>query len=47
MFLIDGIADTQRGFKLFQYQVAKKIFSLQKINRFGFDMEILLAAKSL
>lgn len=47
MFLIDGIADTQCGFKLFQYQVAKKIFSLQKINRFGFDMEILLAAKSL
>ncbi|MBI5754760.1 glycosyltransferase family 2 protein [Candidatus Peregrinibacteria bacterium] len=44
-FLIDGIKDTQCGFKLFRHAVAKQIFSLQKVKRFGFDMEILAIAE--
>ena len=47
VFLIDGIQDTQCGFKLFKYKAAKEIFSMQKIKRFGFDMEALVIAKSL
>ena len=46
-FLIDGVKDTQCGFKLFQHKAAKDIFSRQKVMRFGFDMEILLIAKNL
>jgi len=46
-FLLEWIADTQCWFKLFQYNVAKKVFWLQKINGFWFDMEILLAGKSM
>jgi len=37
--------DTQCGFKLFKNNVAKKIFILQTINRFAFDIEILYIAK--
>jgi dolichyl-phosphate beta-glucosyltransferase len=46
-FLLDSISDTQCWFKLFKHNVAKKIFPLQKINWFWFDMEILLAWKSM
>jgi len=45
LVLIDGIKDTQCGFKLFRSQVAKEIFNMQKIKRFGFDMEVLIIAK--
>lgn len=37
--------DTQCGAKLFKKDVAKKIFSLSKINGFAFDVEILYIAK--
>lgn len=47
MFLIDGLRDTQCGFKLFNGSVAKEIFSMQKVTRFGFDMEALVIANSL
>jgi len=47
IFLIDEIKDTQCGFKLFTHQAAKEIFSMQKVKRFGFDMEILVIAKLL
>jgi len=43
--LIDGIKDTQCGFKLLKSNVAKEIFEMQKVKRFGFDMEILIIAK--
>ncbi len=43
--LLPGIHDTQAGFKLFTREVAKKIFPLQTIDRWGFDMEILALAK--
>lgn len=47
LFLIDNIRDTQCGFKLFEHQAAKEIFSFQKVKRFGFDMEALVIAESL
>lgn len=46
-FLIDGISDTQCGFKLFTHDAAKNIFQFQKIKRFGFDMEALVVANYL
>ncbi|MDB5187551.1 MAG: glycosyl transferase family protein [Candidatus Kaiserbacteria bacterium] len=36
------VYDTQRGFKLFTNQAARRIFALQKIERFGFDVELLV-----
>lgn len=45
VFLIDGYADTQCGFKLFRSESAKKIFSQQKIFRYAFDIECLVLAK--
>ena len=45
--LLPGIYDTQCGFKLFQSQPAKQIFNLARINRFGFDFEVLAIAKHL
>ena len=47
LFLLDWITDTQCWFKLFEYNIAQKIFSLQKVNWYWFDMEILLAWKSM
>lgn len=41
------IRDTQRGFKLFKAAAAQNIFSLAKIDRFGFDIEVLVLAKRL
>lgn len=38
------IKDTQCGFKLFSRR-SRKIFSLQKINRWGFDAELLFLAR--
>jgi glycosyltransferase involved in cell wall biosynthesis len=39
--------DTQCGFKLFQTEAARRIFSLQRLERFGFDAEILFIARRL
>jgi dolichyl-phosphate beta-glucosyltransferase len=39
------LADTQCGFKAFRRDVARRIFSLQKIERWGFDPEILFLAR--
>jgi len=41
------IHDTQRAFKLFKAEAAEKIFPRQTIKRWGFDIEILVIAKSL
>jgi dolichyl-phosphate beta-glucosyltransferase len=38
------IADTQCGFKLFRGDVARQVFPLQTLERFGFDVEILYIA---
>jgi dolichyl-phosphate beta-glucosyltransferase len=40
-----GIYDTQRGFKLFTESAANTIFPVQRINRWGFDIEILTIAQ--
>ena len=47
VFLIDGIVDTQCGFKLFPAAIAKELFSKQRIDRWGFDMEILSIAQGM
>lgn len=47
LFLVNDIKDTQCGFKLFRHEVAKDLFSRQKIDRWGFDMEILAIAQLL
>lgn len=47
LFILPGIVDTQCGFKLFEAEAAKKIFSRQTISGYGFDMEILTIARFL
>ncbi len=42
---VPGIEDTQRGFKLFSAKAADVIFPRQTIERFGFDIEILVIAR--
>lgn len=41
------IHDTQRAFKLFPAYVAERVFFRQTINRWGFDIEVLIIAKKL
>lgn len=42
-----SVHDTQRGFKCFTAKSARDIFSKTKIDRFGFDIEVLALAKRL
>ena len=42
-----NVSDVTCGFKLFKTPVAKKLFALSKINRWGYDAEILYLAKKL
>jgi dolichyl-phosphate beta-glucosyltransferase len=41
------IHDTQRGFKCFTAKAAEDIFSRAKIDRFGFDIEVLALARKM
>jgi dolichyl-phosphate beta-glucosyltransferase len=43
--VVPGIWDTQNGFKAFRDKTAEKIFSMTKIKRWAFDVEILGLAK--
>lgn len=45
LFLISDYLDTQCGFKAFTEQSANQIFSLQQLEGFGFDVEILVIAR--
>ena len=45
--LLPGIWDTQCGFKAFTAEAAKNIFSKDKIDRWGFDIETLALARLL
>lgn len=45
IFLLEGISDTQCGFKLMHSRAGGKVFSHQKISRFAFDIEMLMLAK--
>jgi dolichyl-phosphate beta-glucosyltransferase len=38
---VSGIRDTQCGFKLFRADTARTVFPLQRIEDFGFDVELL------
>lgn len=42
---VRGIRDTQCGFKLFTREAAKTLFREAKVDRFAFDVEILLLAQ--
>ena len=44
---VRGIWDTQCGFKAFRDHAAQNIFSRCRINRWGFDIEILALARAL
>jgi dolichyl-phosphate beta-glucosyltransferase len=41
---IPGIQDTQCGFKVFRREVARDVFTLQTIDGWGFDVEVLFIA---
>lgn len=40
-----GIKDTQCGFKAVTKTAGEKVFPLLKVNRFGFDIELLALSK--
>jgi dolichyl-phosphate beta-glucosyltransferase len=42
---VQGISDTQAGFKCFRRTAARTLFSLQTIDGWGFDVEILMIAQ--
>ncbi|MGY4495738.1 glycosyltransferase [Pseudomonas sp. TE3610] len=43
--LVPGIDDTQCGFKVLRRDVARQLFALQRIEGFGFDLELLALAR--
>jgi dolichyl-phosphate beta-glucosyltransferase len=45
LFTLRGFKDTQCGFKLFRADVAREVFSRQRIERFSFDVEALYLAR--
>ena len=47
LFAVRGISDTQCGFKLFAGDVVGPIFARTRIDRFGFDVEVLALAQRL
>ncbi len=47
LMVLDGIDDTQCGFKLFSFEAAQQIFPRQKIHRWGFDIEALSIGRML
>ncbi len=47
LFLIQGVHDSQCGFKLFEHDAAKTIFEKQTVNGFSFDLEVLYLAQKL
>jgi dolichyl-phosphate beta-glucosyltransferase len=47
IYAVKGIKDTQCGFKLFRRDIAKSIFDRQKIDGFGYDVEVLFLASKL
>jgi dolichyl-phosphate beta-glucosyltransferase len=44
---IPGVQDTQCGLKCFTAESARRVFSLQTVEGFGFDVEILYIARKL
>jgi len=46
-WVVPGIADTQCGFKLFRRAAAQRLFDLQQLDGFAFDVELLKLASVL
>ncbi len=44
LLVLNGILDTQCGFKLFRAETTKDVFKAQTIDRFSFDIELLYLA---
>lgn len=44
---VRGISDTQCGFKMFTREAGRRIFALQQVERFAFDVEALFLARKL
>ena len=44
---VPGVEDTQCGFKAFRADAAKAIFTRQRLDGFGFDVEVLYLARRL
>ena len=47
LLAIPDLSDTQCGFKLFRRDAVRAIFPRQRIERFAFDVEVLMLAKKL
>lgn len=47
LMTVPGIYDTQCGFKLFERNAGQNIFSNVRLDRFGFDFELLVIANHL
>lgn len=47
LMAVPGIWDTQNGFKALRDYAAEKIFRVTKINRWGFDVEVLALARKM
>ncbi len=47
LLLLPGISDSQCGFKAFRRSVARELFGRQRLERFGFDAEVLWLARRL
>lgn len=45
LLAVRGIKDTQCGFKLFTRALGMRVFPLQRVPRFGFDVEFLYLAR--
>ena len=45
LLVLRGVDDTQCGFKLFSAHAAETLFPLQRVDGFGFDVEILFLAR--
>lgn len=45
--MLSDFKDTQCGFKLFTREAARRIFSHARVDRFAFDVEVLLLAKKM
>lgn len=44
---VPAISDTQCGFKCFRRDAARRVFALQRLDRFAFDVEVLWIARHL
>lgn len=47
LFTFKNIRDSQCGFKCFRKEIAHKLFSLQRLDGFSFDVEIIYLAQKL